>query len=321
MALQQDGNTGLFKFFKFLPHNGFGIWVLQHLSRAPSAKLPDTYESRWEEIPERDGGTVRCLIVAPKAPNGPLPLMVHFHGGGYVGGTPQAHSLDRIVNFITVQDAVFVCPQYTLAVDKPFPAGHDDCYDTLLWAAENAEVLGGRRDQIIIGGESAGGGMTLGIALRARDEGQVNIAFQCPIYPMADDREDNWTKLPEKDVSWTFKFNQFGWDKWLGGKRGSADVSPYAAPSRATDLRGLPPALTFIGTDDIFLEETRDIVRRMQDAGVEVDYREFENAYHGQEDFAPNSVLGKEIHAHYRDRFVAFVGKYTAAQPADLAAE
>lgn len=317
MPIAEDTRTGLFKFMKALPHNAFGVWIIRQLSKAPSAKLPDRYVSEWIEIPRpTNKGSIHTMVVAPKERDGPLPLVVHYHGGGHLFGTPQGSSLDRVVNFIAAQDAIFVIPDYTLASDAPFPAGFDDCYETLLWAAQNAERLGGRADQIIIGGESAGGGITLSVALKARDEGRVNIAFQFPIYPMCDDRSENWTKLPPGDVSWSRKLNVIGWDKLLGpGRRGAGNVTGYEAPARAKDLSGLPPTFSYIGTLDLFLDENREMFRRMKAAGVKVDYTEFEDVYHGQENFAPEHATSLRIKAHYRDTFKAFVEKYSATQP------
>lgn len=316
MPMMNDAKSGFLRFVKMMPQNGFLIWLAHKGAQAPSAKVPDTHELSWITIPRSDGtGQIRTMLLKPKAPSGPLPVVVHFHGGGYVSGTPQGNSLDRLLNLALAQDAIFVAPDYRLGTEAPFPAGHDDCYDTLIWATENADRLGGRPDQIVIGGESAGGGMCQAIALRARDEGRVNIAFQMPIYPMLDDREPKWTSIPNQDVSWSVPLNRYGWDKYLGGRHGSASVSPYAAPARAESLAGLPPTITFIGTLDLFLDETREMVRRMRDAGVPVDYREFEDVYHGQENLAPKSAISPAIHAHYRDRFAHFAHTCFAAQP------
>lgn len=317
MPITQDAKSGGYRLLEMLPHNGIGVWIVHQLNKIASAKLPDGYVSEWVDIPRSSGkGKTRALVVGPKDRTEPLPLVVHYHGGGYVLGTPKGSSLGRVVNLIKAQDAVFVIPDYRLATQAPFPAGFDDCYDTLLWAAKNAASLGGRPDQIIIGGESAGGGITLAIALKARDEGRVNIAFQFPIYPMADDREKNWSPIAGEDLSWSVELNRYGWHKLLGASHsGGPDISPYAAPARAEDMAGLPPTMTYIGTLDLFLYETRDIVKRLQEAGVDVDYREFENVYHGQEGLAPDAASSLWINTHYRETFKAFVEKYRAAQP------
>ena len=317
MPISQDAKSGVLKILKALPQNGVGVWIAHQLNRLPNGKLPATYQSQWVKIPRSGGnGTIRTMVIGPADRSKPLPVVVHFHGGGHVLGTPQGSSLDRVVNLIQAQDAIFVIPDYQLATQAPFPAGFDDCYDALLWAVQNAASIGGRPDQIAIGGESAGGGLTLSIALRVRDEGKVNIAFQFPIYPMADDREENWTPIPEEDLSWPVELNRIGWNKLLGpGRRGSAGVSGYEAPARASNLSDLPPTFTFIGRLDLFLNETRTIVERLQQAGVHVDYREFENVYHGQETMAPKSANAHWINAHYRETFAKFVQQFRAPQP------
>lgn len=314
MPIQNDAKSTLFRILKHIPKNRFGIWILQHLPSPPNGKIPDHYHSRWVRIPRSAShGAVRALVVAPKSIPAPLPLVVHFHGGGHILGDPESSSLAQITNLGAAHDAVFVIPDYRLATDAPFPAGFDDCYDTLVWASENAAELGARPGDVIIGGESAGGGLTLYIALRARDEGRVKIAFQFPIYPMADDRDASWTDIPAKDISWSPWLNRFSWSALLGKKRrGGPGVTGYEAPARADDFRGMPPTMTYIGTLDLFLNETRDIVARLRSAGVDVAYREFEDVYHGQEMIAPQSAAAPIIQAHYRDTFAAFVRKYWA---------
>ncbi len=153
--------------------------------------------------------------------------------------------------------AVVVSPYYTLSVDKPYPAALDDCYVSLLWLKDNGERYGVRSDQIFIGGDSAGGGLTAALSLYARDKGEVNIAFQMPLYPMLDDRttvssSDNMAPV------WNEKSNENGWELYLGGLYGMADVPAYAAPARATDYSGLPPTCSFVGSVEPFLDETND---------------------------------------------------------------
>ena len=317
MAIQPDAKTAGLRFLQMLPAWGWVVRLLNRATAGDSAVIPDHYTRKVVAIPRSNGhGTIRTLVIAPKKIKQPLPLVIHYHGGGHIMGTPEASSLAPIVNFITVTDAVFVAPDYILATDAPYPSGHDDCYDALLWAAENASELGANEEQIIIGGESAGGGLTLSTALRARDEGKVNIAFQFPIYPMADDREESWNKLPRRQLSWNVGLNRLGWDMLLGkGRRGGPDVTAYEAPARASSVKGLPPTMTYVGTNDLFYTQTVDFVNRLEEAGVPLLIKEYTDVFHGQEVLAPKSAMADVILENYRSMFLELLGKYRAKQP------
>ena len=132
-----------------------------------------------------------------------------------------------------------------------------------------------RRDKIFVGGNSAGGGMTAALTLYARDRGEVNIAFQMPLYPMLDDRPTKTSKNNDAPV-WNTKSNIAAWKLYLGDDYGTDMVSKYAAPARETDFSGLPPTLTFIGSIDPFLAETKSYVEALRAAGVPVEFRIFE---------------------------------------------
>lgn len=303
MPIPKDAHSLPLKILRSLPANRFGLSLAHFVGSAATAKLGATLEQKTVQIPRRDGtGQIRTLVISPKEATGPLPIVVHYHGGGYIIATPES-AFNRAVLFQQTVPCILVMPDYRLAKDAPFPAGHDDCYDTLLWASENAETLGGAPDKIGIAGESAGGGLTLSTALRARDEGRVSPAFMMPIYPMIEDREAGWTDIPARDLSWNPAFNRMGWDMLLNGDRGGKDVSIYAAPARCDDYSGLPPALTFIGACDMFLAETRSMVDKLRKAGVDVTYKEFPEAYHGLEVIAPKARLAAEINRFYADGF------------------
>lgn len=247
-------------------------------------------------IPRRDGtGTIRTKVYTPEGTNGDLPILVYFHGGGYVVGVPEgSHFRMRLMQ--EAYPCVIVAPDYRVTLEAPFPAGHDDCYDTLLWAADNAGQIGGRADQLILAGDSAGGGLTLSTALRARDEGKVHVAAQVPIYPMIDDRPENWTKLDQSLLLWTETANQQGWDLLL---KGHAETPVYAAPARATDVAGLPPMLSFCGDQDLFLDENRAFFGRMKDAGCDVTYAEFEDTWHAMEVLNPRTPRSRDINSWF----------------------
>ncbi len=134
--------------------------------------------------------------------------------------------------------AVVVAPEYRTAFEKPFPADLEDCYAALLFLKVHADELGINDAQIMVGGESAGGGLTVATCLLARDIGEVNIAFQMPLYPMLDDRETASSRDNHAPV-WNTRTNRFAWKYYL---RGLGGVTPpcYAAPAREAIMRACP---------------------------------------------------------------------------------
>ena len=145
----------------------------------------------------------------------------------------QDHGFVR--SFVGATGCVMVVPDYKKSLYAPFPAALEDCYLALLWLKENGEKYGMRRDKIFVGGNSAGGGMTAALTLYARDRGEVNIAFQMPLYPMLDDRPTETSKNNDAPV-WNTKSNIAAWELYLGGDYGTDRVSKYAAPARETDF-------------------------------------------------------------------------------------
>ena len=127
-------------------------------------------------------------------------------------------------------------------------------------------ALGIRPDQIMVGGESAGGGLCAAVCIRARDTGAVNVAFQMPLYPMLDDR-DTETSRDNHGRVWNTRRNHLAWRLYLRGTD-RAQLSPYAAPARLTDFTGLPPAYSFVGDGEPFYAETVRYFDRLRAAGV-----------------------------------------------------
>ena len=163
--------------------------------------------------------------------------------------------------------AVVVAPEYRTAFEKPFPADLEDCYAALLFLKVHADELGINDAQIMVGGESAGGGLTVATCLLARDIGEVNIAFQMPLYPMLDDRETASSRDNHAPV-WNTRTNRFAWKYYL---RGLGGVTPpcYAAPAREANYAGLPPAYAYVGTEEPFYCETLEYVANLKRAGTE----------------------------------------------------
>jgi len=187
---------------------------------------------------------------------------------------------------------VVVSVEYRLAPEDPYPGPLEDCYTALLWTAHHVEELGIDPARLMVAGASAGGGLAAGLALLARDRGEVPISFQLLIYPMIDDR--NVTVSSHLDaVVWSRAANQLGWRAYLGVRHGTDDVPPYAAPARATDLAGLPPAFIGVGSLDVFRDEDVAYALDLLRAGVETELHVYPGAPHGFEMMAAATAVGR----------------------------
>ena len=225
-------------------------------------------------------GPRRALLIRPRgeAPAAGRPGVLWIHGGGYSMGMPEMVYFSRGISLARKFGAVVLAPDYRLSKEAPYPAALEDCWAALVWLKEHAAELGVRTDQIIVGGESAGGGLTAALCMLARDRGQVRIAFQLPLYPMLDDRDTPSSRDNHAPV-WNTRRNHRGWRLYLRGLAG-AEPPPTAAPARQTDYRNLPPAYTFVGDAEPFYCETLDYIRRLREAGVPAEVHVYPTCFH-----------------------------------------
>jgi acetyl esterase/lipase len=223
---------------------------------------------------------VPVRVHRPKALAGPLPCLYSIHGGGYVMGSysMQDPVLDRLCSKLGI---VGITVEYRLAPETSYPGPLEDCYAGLRWAYEHADELGIDRACIGIGGVSAGGGLAAALALLARDRGEVPVAFQLLDCPMLDDRQATRSSQMDTLPVWSRESNEFGWRAYLGDLYGRDDVPYTAAPARATDLTGLPPAFVSVGSIDGFLDEDVEYALRLNHAGVDAELHVYPGACHG----------------------------------------
>ncbi len=151
--------------------------------------------------------------------------------------------------------------------------------------------LGIRRDQIMVGGESAGGGLCAAVCLMARDRASVNIAFQMPLYPMLDDRDTESSRNNHGQV-WNTRKNHLAWKLYLRGTP-KGRVPAYAAPARARDVSGLPPAYTFVGDGEPFYVETLRYIEALKSAGIPADVDVYHTDIHAFDMMCPELEISK----------------------------
>ena len=218
---------------------------------------------------------------------GPLPLVVYFHGGGWVIGSIESHH-GTCQTLTPRVGAVVVSVDYRLAPEHPYPAPLEDAYTATLWASTHAAELGADASRLAVVGDSAGGNLAAAVALLARDRGRPPIRAQVLVYPVTDrdlDRAsmvDNATGyfLERDDMRWF-------WDHYMG----DAEPDGYAAPLRAADLSGLPPAIVVTAEFDPLRDEGEAYARRLEDAGVPTTLWRYDGMFHGF--FSMSALLDK----------------------------
>jgi Esterase/lipase len=273
---------------------------MQEFAAGMAASLPvrDDVSTSARYVPGAAGDPdVRIKIYEPQGKNGTLPGILYIHGGGYILGS--ADMMDpALQQLASDMECVIVSVDYRLAPEHPFPASLNDCYAALQWFSDHAEELGSDAARIAVVGPSAGGGLTAAVSLMARDRNGPSILFQMPLYPMIDDRMI--TKSSNEimdDRVWSKAKSQLAWGMYLGDKE---EVSPYAAPARATDLSGLPPTYTCVGDLDPFRDETIDYVARLTQAGVPTEFHLYPGCFHGFEEYLPSAEISLRLVNEYR---------------------
>jgi acetyl esterase/lipase len=238
------------------------------------------------------GGAITVHILSPLEATGNLPVVEWIHGGGYVMNG-LALDMDLARKLIAAAPSVFVLPEYRLSTDASAPAAAEDCYDCLLWIKDNAERIGGRTDQIFVGGTCAGGGIACAVTQMARDWGKVNIAYQMPLYPMLDDRMITASARDNDAPWWNSQMNAAAWQLYLGDAYGTDEVTKAMAPARETNFAGLPPAYSFVGSLDPFADETIAYFSQLRQAGVHAFLDIYPKAYHLFDLLVPNATVSK----------------------------
>ncbi len=264
-------------------------------------------------IPSKNGGkNIRVRIYRPKNQTKPLPAMLYNHGGGYMLGTPERG--ERIIKrFIDTRPCVLVVPDYRLSIKNPYPAGFNDCYDTLLWMKENADELNILSEKFIIAGHSAGGGMTAGLTLKVRETKDVNIAFQMPVYPMIDYKQSTKSATEFTSVPlWNAVTSKLAWDLYL--KNVKDEIPIYASPTLNDDYTDFPPTITFVGELEPLRDETIAYVENLKKFNIPVKFKVFKGAFHSFETVAPDAEISKQANQFQFDAFAEFYDKYVIAE-------
>ena len=259
------------------------------------------YTVEKRKIPST-GRDIKILIFRPTAAKKEptqTPGVLWIHGGGYATGMAEMAYFSRPLALVKKYGAVVVCVSYRLSSEAPYPAALEDCHSALCWMKEHAAELGINDSQIMVGGESAGGGLTAALCMYARDKRSVNIAYQMPLYPMLDDRDTESSRDNHAPI-WNTKRNHAAWKLYL---KDLSEVPPYAAPARQTDYSNLPPAYTFVGDIEPFYCETLTYIENLKAAGVEAGVDVYPNWFHAYDMFFPLKAMAKQAIAKFEEQF------------------
>jgi acetyl esterase len=254
-------------------------------ARAPA---PDT---QGLEIVDRTVPAKPSVPVRIYRPRGAHGAIVWLHGGGFVmGGLEVEHPWAALI--ASGSATVVVSVGYRLAPENRFPAALDDACAALVWTTEHAAELGVDPERIAVGGHAAGAGLAAAVALRVRDHQRSPISFQLLNQPELDDRQQTWSARNFTDTPFMTRDKvSASWRHYLG----SNTASPYAAPARASDLSGLPPAYIATAEFDPNRDEAIAYAQRLMEAGVAVELHQWRGTFHGSQAVVSAEVSQRQV--------------------------
>jgi acetyl esterase/lipase len=225
---------------------------------------------------------VRVVVYQPKQRRTKiLPILLQIHGGAFCLMHPEIFA-GMEADWALHHHCVVVSVDYRLAPEHPFPAGPEDCYAALLWVASSAGELGVDLDRLVVTGASAGGALAAALTLMSRDRSGPKIAYQALMIPVVDDRLKTASHRQSVGApGFNAAGNEGMWLHYLGEDADRSRTSPYAAPARAEDLSGLPPAFVQTNGLDPLRDEGIEYALRLMAAGVPVELYNCPGAYHG----------------------------------------
>lgn len=253
-------------------------------------------------VTEHEGNGIPLLVATPVDAEGPVACLYLLHYGGMVLGDARTAALAVLQHLAAPLGLAVVSATYRLAPDVRAPELANDGFAGLTWLADNAEQVGVDASRLILMGISGGGGLAASCALMARDRGGPDLRAVLLMYPMLDDRNETPSSHQMNGVGiWRRDDNVYAWDQVLGDRRGAADVGYDEAPSRATDLSGLPPTYLDCGSAETFRDEIVDFAQRIWFAGGSADLHVWDGAFHGFDLGAPDALVSRSSWQTKRD--------------------
>jgi acetyl esterase len=253
------------------------------------ATAPDVAVTEYQ-APMPDGTAITVRVYRPRGSSGSQPLVVFFHGGGFIAGSLDSH--DGTARELAAKtDAVVASVDYRLAPEAPFPTPLEDCYAALQWAVANAGTLGADSSRVAIAGDSAGGNLAAAVALVNRDRDAIALRAQLLIYPVIDPACDTPSMTANGEgYMLTADSMRWMWSQYLADP--AHRDHPYVRPTAAESLAGLPPAIIITAEFDPLRDEGEAYAAALTAAGVPTEVRREAGQIHGffsMYDIAPRS--------------------------------
>lgn len=253
-------------------------------------------------IPRADGSGLEVVLYRPAGADRALPALLWFHAGAQVLGDDARDDDDYHAGLALDLDCVLAAVVYRLAPETPAPGAAEDGHLGYRYLTEHAGDLRIDPSRIGLAGASGGGAPAAATALMVRDRGDRRPRLLGLLYPMLDDRNETPSSFETAaEVVFTRRDIQLAWAAVLGERFGAAEVDPYSAPGRATDLSGLPDTFVAVAQFDVLRDEGLDFARRLLSAGVPVDLHLYARAFHAWDRFAATSGLARAFELTWRD--------------------
>lgn len=274
--------------------------------RIKVARLAGLWHADDAEVRTRDtvagdgtGRGPRMRIYRPRSAGRPLPALLYAHGGAFISGDLDFEH-PRCLEMCRETATAVISVDYRLAPEHPFPAGLDDCVAVYRWLLDQGPSIGIDTTRVAVGGSSAGAALAAAVCLRARDLGLPLPALQMLLCPVTDNRlatpsMERFTDTP----AWDARNCAHMWRHYLGPSAGDGEVSPYAAPARAADLSGLPPAYIMTAELDPLRDEGERYGRALSEAGVATEAHRFAGAFHAFDTLSSASVSLRARREHH----------------------
>ncbi len=295
---------------KLLSNKNFVVAHNLYLKYFSKSKKRENIKITEESIVTQTNNDLKLKIYKPENVETPIPLFLYIHGGGYITGNPEMYE-DCIEKFINKKRCIIVSPKYRKAFEEPYPAAINDCYDSLLWAKNNHGDIGIYKDRFIVGGPSAGGGLTTATSLLVRNKEDIDIAFQLPIYPMIDCTQPYDVNRYIESPMWGTASNRLGWEAYLSNLyNNNLEIPSYASVSKENNLCDLPPTISLIGTLDPFYIETKNYIEKLKESNVPVEFAIFEGCFHAFDIEQPNTNVAREAEKFILDKYASYYEKY-----------
>lgn len=262
-----------------------------------------TFDPMFGEAPElprvedhvTGDGLLMRLYSNQKPDGSATPVVMFFHGGGWVLGNLETH--DALCRRLARDSGcVVVSVDYGLSPENAFPGPIDDCYRATEYVVEHATRLNIDASRLAVFGDSAGGHLAASVAIKARDQAGPKVALQVLAYPVIEPNFESGSYLEfAEGFGLTRESMQWFWRQFFGGQDAAADTDPSHAPSRATSHEGLPPAIVYTAQYDVLRDEGNRYAKQLQAGGVDVTHQEHEGMLHAFLHFTGIFDTGAEV--------------------------